>query len=285
MRLIFLLCILLFLSQAQAIERTVRGYTPLMLSELIPTLDGQDRRIQSEPIKQWVHLDEYLTPEELTRYSVPQNTTVWVDKCDQADKRTLADNVRAWLLAQPWSKGLEVSQVSLADKRVCREWLDVERFALLNSQYINSALVLINQSEPSQVLALDLTAKYSTWRASVPLKAGSQLHQSQLTQRWEPLVNSVNLVDLTLDFELDWKARRPIRTGQKISRGMLLQASTVEVGDEVMIVIFNGSLTIDTTGRALERGYLGEQVFILVDGAKAPVKGVVVQKGVVKIGT
>ncbi|GGI67546.1 hypothetical protein GCM10007978_01490 [Shewanella hanedai] len=262
----------------------MRGYSPLMLSDLFPEAKEQDRTLLPEPVKKWIRLGEYLTSEELKRYSASGNSTVWVDKCEQVDGKILRNKITSWLTKQAWSNSLRISKVTLTDKRLCSDWLSVDQFSLLNSQYIGRKISLINTDKPSNVLTIYLSAEYRVWISEVGIMANTLLRKNTLVSSWKVLMNSVSLNDLTIDLALDWKTRKPIEAGQIISGNMLVQSAIVEVGDQVTVFLVKGGLTIDVTARALGRGYVGDQVLILVDGAKSPIKGEVVHKGVVKIG-
>ncbi|WP_394391447.1 flagellar basal body P-ring formation chaperone FlgA [Shewanella woodyi] len=284
MRFLFIIFIVFFNTQLHGVERVVRGYSPLMLSDLFSVHKNQDRSLLAKPIKRWVRLDELLTPDELKHYSISGQKTVWIDKCKRAERSALRNKVTSWLTNQSWSNALKIHKVTITNKRLCSDWLKIENFSLLNSQYIGRNISLVNIDKSLRSLNVTLSADYRVLVSKEKVGANTLLQRNMLVNIWKELKSSVNLTDLTIDLKRDWKTRKPIDAGKSISSSMLVQSAIVEVGDQVTAFLVKGSLTIDVTGRALGRGYLGDQILILVDGAKSPIKGKVVNKGVVKIG-
>lgn len=78
-------------------------------------------------------------------------------------------------------------------------------------------------------------------------------------------------------------ARRPLAEGRKIRPLDIEEPVAVMRQDTVRVTFQRGGLTLETHGRALKNGRVGEVVSIALDGRRAPVAGLVVASGQVEV--
>ena len=279
------LLILILAAPSVALERVVRGYTPLTLSMLGITLEATDKDIPliQTPYQGWLKLGDYLSPQALTRYQIPRNRKIWVDVCEPADEVKLKQKVSTWLRQQSWSSNVKVRQIEFQTPQICATWNKVTSFDLQASHLLSQKLKLVNTAHPNQTLDIALSADYLVWSSLQDIAAQVSLKPGWFTSQWRPL-NQVSIQDLSLIPNENWTSRKTISAGRALTSLMLKRTPAIESGEQILATLIKGGLSIDVSARALGRGEIGEHIKVLVEGANSPVSGQIIDKGVVKIG-
>ena len=78
-------------------------------------------------------------------------------------------------------------------------------------------------------------------------------------------------------------ARRPLPEGRKIRTLDVEEPVAVMRQDTVRVLFQRGALTLETQGRALKNGRIGDTVSVSLDGRRAPVAGLVTGPGQVEV--
>lgn len=79
------------------------------------------------------------------------------------------------------------------------------------------------------------------------------------------------------------KCKTPLNRGDAIKWNNLDVNYVVNRGDPVKVVLQNKGMTMQTTGKALKRGAVGDVVLIKTDATKHIVKGRIIQRGLVEL--
>lgn len=77
--------------------------------------------------------------------------------------------------------------------------------------------------------------------------------------------------------------RRPLKAGEPVRLGLLIEPTVVERGDQVRLHARMGTISVDTTGTALSSGRVGEQIRVRNDRSERIVRGRITGPGMVDV--
>ena len=115
--------------------------------------------------------------------------------------------------------------------------------------------------------------------AAKNVQAGEQVQVSFAKHRYDTLQGS-----FLRDTSKAWVARRRISEGQPLTVEMLRPKPTNLEGDQVDLVVKNGSITIKTRGRLMSDAMIGQKVRVFTAATSNVIEGTLTQKGRVLMG-
>lgn len=82
---------------------------------------------------------------------------------------------------------------------------------------------------------------------------------------------------------LGMELRRPLKQGEPLRAGVLIEPLVVKRGDEVRLLALSGAIRVSAQGTAMGSGRIGEQIRVKNNNSSRVVKGEVIGVGQVKI--
>ena len=115
--------------------------------------------------------------------------------------------------------------------------------------------------------------------ATKSVQAGEQVSIGFAKHRYDSLQGS-----FLRDTSQPWVARRRIAAGQPLTVDMLRPKPTNLEGDQVVLIVKNGSITIKTRGRLMSDAMIGEKVRVFTAATSNVIEGTLTHKGRVLLG-
>lgn len=119
--------------------------------------------------------------------------------------------------------------------------------------------------------------------ANRPLPRGHTIKSADLEEQ-RIRVSTVHGSFLTATSQaVGMKLKKSLRQGDIIKPTWLTTPMVINKGDNVTIIAKNSSITVRMSGKALEKGAIGDRIQVINIKSKQEVEGVVVSKGVVEV--
>lgn len=178
----------------------------------------------------------------------------------------------------------QISYLGVRAKSPCRESIDVQITFSRKEDFqgpLDATATLFD--EDGQCARWRFRPRVAIWR-DVPVAAdaafaGERVNVSMEKKRYD-LVQGT----LIADAEGPWIARRSIQKGDFLTQDVLRKMPTNENGDRVQLNVNVGNLTIKAEGKLMTNAHVGDKVKVLSFATNVVVEGVLVEKGMVKVG-
>ncbi|MDX1635287.1 MAG: flagellar basal body P-ring formation chaperone FlgA [Marinobacter sp.] len=132
-------------------------------------------------------------------------------------------------------------------------------------------------------LTTDLTITGNAYVAARPLNRGDRLNAGMITTA-EVVVNAVRRGAVTRkDHLVGMEMQRPVNAGTVFTPDLVTAPDAVSRGDHVIISARSGSFSVQSRGKALANGRIGEQILVENLKSSRTVRGQVVAPGHVEI--
>lgn len=160
-------------------------------------------------------------------------------------------------------------------------------FSVTDHQNSGGTVSVHAQCQGTQPWALYIPAQVDLFRpvavAGHNLGRGTVLSQADI----EMVLKNTSLLrqgfvdrpETVLGLEL----RRPLRRGEALRAGILIEPLAVKRGDEVRLLALSGSIRVSAQGTAMGSGRIGEQIRVKNNNSSRIVKGEIIAAGQVKI--
>lgn len=160
-------------------------------------------------------------------------------------------------------------------------------FSVKDHQNAGGAVSVHAQCQGAQPWALYIPAQVDLFRpvavAGHNLGRGAVLSQADIEM---VLKNTSHLRQGFVDRPetvLGLELRRPLKRGEALRAGVLIEPLAVKRGDEVRLLALSGAIRVSARGTAMGSGRVGEQIRVKNNNSSRIVKGEIIAAGQVKI--
>lgn len=223
-------------------------------------------------------LNNEITPNE--------NWKLWIDICEVIDESILKHSVISTLNKQLAAHNIRIDKINtVKPNEICVvDAINNVQVELKNSSVISSNLVVDLTFDSKQRIEISLNASLSTYSAFAKhdFRAGQKVELIENDFSWQP-VSRVHIQSLLMPQNFSGKALRKIKKNQRFSFNNVQEKVAIEKGEQVVVIVEKAGLKIESKGKALNRGRIGENVIVLVNRSITPISGKVVKEGIVNV--
>jgi len=204
----------------------------------------------------------------------------------------------------PWLISVIRSAVSQELRGASRVEVEIVRISGRVPDGVGPASVVvrpIGRVRPNSVSTFRLSARggaLGSWAATVAarvrvyrpvvvaardIRAGKLLSAEDLTLEERCVPGMLGEPVLSLGEAVGKVCRGSVRAGAVLTRRLLREPEAVKRGERVRLVVAFGHVWVETQGRALQSGAIGDEILVRNDRSGKTVRGVVVASGEVRV--
>lgn len=271
---------------------------PFQVSDVLQVSGESDHLIQLKwPEYLLKNVSRQQVSDWLASQSKPNTSFKWhgrqgtyIEPCYKPDATVLARQLDDVISQELKLLGIETTKVVYKGQHVpCAshavnawEW-DIQTPISQPQANVKLTITNIQGVHVSALVPVSITASVKGLTLLTSIDKNNVLAVSMMKARTRPWTGKEMSFKQFSDIERQWVALKSLSKGTILRNDSVRLSNDIELGQSVQIYLINGAVRLETTGRSLSAGNVGDVIQVKVEDAYRVAKGTVMSKGVVNV--